>query len=81
VQEEGPYRWSVSLGVFRNEDAAQARLVTLRTQGVRSAQVAPRETVVPKVWLQVKNVDAPLQARLKDTARTIEGSELRECAP
>jgi len=80
VQEAGPYRWSLSLGVFRNEDAAQARLAALRTQGVRSAQAAPRELVVPKVWLQVKNVDAPLQARLKDTARTIEGSELRECA-
>lgn len=81
VQEDGPYRWALSLGVFRNEDAAQARLVALRTQGVRSAQVAPRETVVPKVWLQVKNVDAPLQAKLKDTARSIEGSELRECGP
>ena len=81
VQEAGPYRWALSLGVFRNEDAAQARLATLRAQGVRSAQAAQRETVVPKVWLQVKNVDAPLQARLKDTARTIEGSELRECAP
>jgi len=80
LQEAGPYRWSVSLGVFRNEDAAQARLATLRTLGVRSAQAAPRELIVPKVWLQVKNVDAPLQARLKDTARTIEGSELRECA-
>ena len=80
VQEAGPYRWALSLGVFRNEEAAQARLATLRTRGVRSAQAAPRETVVPKVWLQVKNVDAPLQARLKDTARTIEGSELRECA-
>jgi len=80
VQEAGPYRWSVSLGVFRNEDAAQARLAALRTLGVRSAQAAPRELIVPKVWLQVKNVDAPLQARLKDTARTIEGSELRECA-
>lgn len=80
VQEDGPYRWALSLGVFRNEDAAQARLAALRAQGVRSAQVAPRETVVPKVWLQVKNVDAPLQAKLKDTARTIEGSELRECA-
>lgn len=80
VQEAGPYRWALSLGVFRNEEAAQARLVTLRNQGVRSAQAAPRETIVPKVWLQVKNVDAPLQARLKDTARTIEGSELRECA-
>ena len=80
VQEAGAYRWALSLGVFRNEEAAQARLVTLRNQGVRSAQAAPRETIVPKVWLQVKNVDAPLQARLKDTARTIEGSELRECA-
>ena len=81
VQEDGPYRWAVSLGVFRNEDAAQARLATLRNQGVRSARLAPRETVVPKVWLQVKNVDGALQAKLKDTARTIEGSELRECAP
>ena len=81
VQEPGPYRWSLSLGIFRNEDAAQARLAALRGQGVRSAQAAPREMVVPKVWLQVKNVDAPLQAKLKDTARTIEGSELRECAP
>ena len=64
VQDAGPYRWSLSLGVFRNEDAAQARLATLKTQGVRSAQAAPRELIVPKVWLQVKNVDAPLQARL-----------------
>ncbi|HZE61698.1 MAG TPA: SPOR domain-containing protein [Burkholderiales bacterium] len=81
VQEDGPYRWAVSLGVFRNEDAAQARLATLRIQGVRSARLAPRETVVPKVWLQVKNLDGALAAKLRDTARTIEGTELRECAP
>jgi SPOR domain len=81
VQEDGPYRWAVSLGVFRNEDAAQSRLASLRTLGVRSARLAPRETVVPKVWLQVKNVDGVLAAKLKDAARTIEGTELRECAP
>lgn len=81
VQEDGPYRWAVSLGVFRSEDAAQARLATLRNQGVRSARLAPRETVVPKVWLQVKNVDGALAAKLRDTVRTIEGTELRECAP
>ncbi|HSU77559.1 MAG TPA: SPOR domain-containing protein, partial [Burkholderiales bacterium] len=39
VQEEGPYRWALSLGVFRSEEAAQARLTALRAQGVRSAQV------------------------------------------
>jgi hypothetical protein len=79
VQEEGPYRWALSLGVFRTEEAAQARLSALAGRGLRSARVGSRETVVPKVWLQVKNVDAALYGRLKDTARGIEGSELREC--
>jgi hypothetical protein len=79
VQEEGPLRWALSLGVFRNEDAAQARLAALRNQGVRSAQVGPREMTVPKVWLQVKGVDAALEARLREIARTVDGSELKAC--
>jgi len=79
VQEDGPNRWALSLGVFRAEDAAQARLAALRAQGVRTARVGARDTVVPKVWLQVKDVDAPLFARLRETARGIEGSELRDC--
>jgi hypothetical protein len=79
VQEEGPQHWALSLGVFRTEEAAQARLTALRAQGVRSAQVGARDTVVPKVWLQVKEVDGTLLARLKDVARSVEGSELRDC--
>ena len=79
VQEAGANRWALSLGVFRAEDAAQARLAALRKQGVRSAQVGARETVVPKIWLQVKNVDAALEAKLKEVAQQIEGSELRSC--
>ena len=79
VSDEGPFRWAISLGVFRNEDAAQARLAALREQGVRSAQVGPRETVVPKLWLQVKGVDAALEPRLREVARQVEGSELRAC--
>ena len=79
VQDEGPYRWALSLGVFRTEEAAQARLAALRGQGVRTARVGARETVVPKVWLQVKSVDAPLQARLKEMARQVEGTELKDC--
>ena len=46
-------------------EAAQARLAALRAQGVRSALVGQRETVVPKMWLQVKGVDPALEARLK----------------
>ena len=79
VQEEGEHRWALSLGVFRSEEAAQARLAALRTAGVRTAQVGRRETVVPKIWLQVKSVDAALETRLKEIARQIDGSELKAC--
>jgi hypothetical protein len=80
VQDEGPNRWAVSLGVFRSEEAARARLAALRSRGVRSARIGPRETQVPKVWLQVKGVDAPLETRLRELAQQAEGTELRDCA-
>lgn len=79
VLDEGEHRWALSLGVFRSEEAAQAHLSALRSRGVRSARVGVRETVVPKIWLQVKSVDAPLQARLKEIARQMEGTELKDC--
>jgi hypothetical protein len=79
VAEEGEFRWALSLGVFRNEEAAQARLAALRDQGVRSAQVGPRDTLVSKVWLQVKGIDPALEGRLKEIARQLDGSELKPC--
>jgi len=79
VQEEGQHRWALSLGVFRTEDAARARLAALRTQGVRTAMIGARETVVPKVWLQVRGVDAALEAKLKELTVQVESTELRAC--
>jgi hypothetical protein len=51
----------------------------LRAQGVRSAVVGARETVVPKVWLQVRGVDPALETKLKELAVQIESTELRTC--
>lgn len=79
VAEDGDWRWALSLGVYRTEEAARARLAALRAQGVRTAVLTPRETVVPKVWLQVSGVDAALDNRLRQIALQIEGSELRAC--
>jgi hypothetical protein len=80
LTEEGEYRWALSLGVYRSEEAAQARLNALSAMGVGSALMAPRATSVPKVWLQIKVVDPALEARLRDIVRQIEGSELRTCS-
>jgi hypothetical protein len=81
VQEDGANRWAISLGVFRSEDAAQARLAALREQGVRTARVGPRESHVQKTWLQIKAADPALEMRLQSLARQFDGSELHECVP
>jgi sporulation related protein len=79
MQEEGKMRWAVSLGVFGTEAAAQGRLDAVREKGVRGAQAGPRETVVTKVSLQVKQADAATRAKLAEIAQQFPGSELREC--
>jgi hypothetical protein len=79
MQDAGSYQWSISLGVFRSEAAAQARLAELKGKGVHSAQVGARVSKATKVWLQVRDVGAALRARLLDVSRSIEGSELRDC--
>ena len=46
---------------------------------VLTRHLGARETAVPKIWLQMKGVDAALQARLNEIARGLEGTELRDC--
>lgn len=77
ISDEGPWRWAVSLGLFRTEEAALGRLAALRAQGVDGAQAAVRAT---RSWLQIRGASALFEARLRELAREIEGSEVRGCA-
>jgi hypothetical protein len=79
VQEDAKFRWALSLGVFRAEDAARAHLESLRAKGVKSALVGQRETRVPKHWFQVRGVEPALHARLQELAREFEGATLHDC--
>lgn len=80
VQEPGSAQWSLSLGIFTTEEAAEAYLASLQERGVRTAVIGERETQVPKVWFQVREVDAGLRARLEALARDFEGATLHDCA-
>ena len=80
VTEEGEWRWALSLGIYRTQEAAEARLAAVQGQGVSTAIVSARDTLVPKLWLQVKGVDQALESRFRDIARQIQGSELRGCS-
>lgn len=81
VADDGAWRWAISLGVFRSEEAARNRLDVLRAKGVRTAQLGERELQVPKIWLQARNADAGQLSRWREIARSLPGAEFRDCAP
>ena len=81
VLEEGPWRWALSLGVFKTEEAANSRLEALRAKGVRTAQLGQRETQVQKVLFEVRGVDSAVLPRLRALAQSYPGSEIKDCAP
>jgi hypothetical protein len=75
--EVGPQRLAISLGVFRTEEAAQARLEALKAQGVKTAKVGPRAQAVQQTVLVVRDPPAQAMARLKEMQSDFQGSELR----
>ena len=81
VQEDPNFRFAISLGVFKTEEAARARLAELRTKGVRTARVGPRETSVQKIYFAVREVPDALASRLNDLRQSFAGSELKDCPP
>lgn len=80
VSDDPKWRNSISLGVFKTEEAAQARLAALRAKNVKSATVGPRETQLAKTYFQVRDVASSLATKLNELKQGFAGSELHECA-
>ena len=79
MQEEGRWRWAVSLGVFRTEEAAKSRLEAVRALKVQGARVGERDTQVTRVWFRVADADATLRNAFKELAQGSPGTEIRDC--
>ena len=79
VPDDPKWRFAISLGVFKTEDAAKARLSALRAKGVTSATVGARDTQLSKIYYQVREADVTLAAKLNELKQAFPGSEIREC--
>lgn len=77
VESEGAWKLAISLGVFRNEDAANAYLTTLREKGVRTARVGNRDHRLTQTSMVLRDPTAELSARLAELALKFPGTELR----
>ena len=77
VQETGQWRNAVSLGLFKNEDAAKAELERLRERGVRSAMVTRRERFLKQVAFVVSDPTAATMIRLAELQKSFPAAEIK----
>jgi hypothetical protein len=79
INDDGPNKNAISLGVFKTEDAAKGYLDKLVKQGVKTARAAERETKVAKTVLTFREVDEALKQKLGDLRREFPGQEQKDC--
>jgi hypothetical protein len=75
--DNGPQRFATSLGMFRTEDLAQARLADIQQQGYVAAKLAARAQSVQETLLVVRDPPAPAVARVKELQTDFPGSDVR----
>lgn len=80
ILEPGRWRYAISLGVFRTEDAARRYLALLRGKAVRSAQLGEREQRITHNAFVIQD---PTAAQLASLRADYPGTELRtvDCPP
>jgi hypothetical protein len=81
VQDAGEFHWSISLGVFKTEDAARARLAALTLRGVHSARLGIHAVTASKSVFQLRNLDAAAKAGLDKIALEFPHAETHGCEP
>lgn len=79
VPDDPKWRNAISLGVFKTEDAAKARLAALRAKGVRSATMGARDTPPGRTFFRLHDATPALVAKLNELKQSFPGSEVHEC--
>jgi hypothetical protein len=77
VVDAGPQQLAISLGTFRTEDEAQARLDALTKQGVKNAKLGQRVQAVQQTALVVRDPPAPAVVRLKELQGAFPGTDVK----
>ena len=79
VQESGPYKWAISLGLFSTKEAATARLEALRNQGVKSARVGERNAKPATAQLEIRGPEVQIDPLRKAIAELLPDGRLLAC--
>jgi hypothetical protein len=80
VQEAGPWRNAISLGIFRSEAAARTMVADLTSRGVAGIVLEHREQFLRHVVYRVREPDTRLVGRLTALQQAFPGTRLKAVA-
>lgn len=79
ISTDSPYKWGISLGLFKSESSAQAMLASLSRQGVHSARIAPRGPMGTRTVYQFRGIDAATRAKIVEIADRYDSADVKSC--
>ena len=77
IVDTGALRYTISLGVFRTEDAANAYVAELAGRGIADAKSGPRQQTTVSTLLVIRDPDAAVVARVRGLLPDYPGTEIR----
>jgi len=80
IQDDSSLRWGISLGVFKQEDAARAHLLSLGQKGVHSARLGERSVSSNLTAFQLRGLDGQGKAALATIGAAFPRQGMHRCA-
>ena len=79
IQDQGPLRWGISLGVFKTEEGAKQHLNALIAKGVHTAKIMPRTVTTNKFSYQLRALNTDEKAKFDALKAEFPAQEVRNC--
>jgi len=80
IQENSALRWGISLGIFKTEEAARARMQLLGQKGVSNARMVEYKVPLNRVAFQLRDLDARAREGLAKIKANFPRQEMRSCS-
>lgn len=79
VITEGPLRFGLGLGSYRDAEAARAQLAVIEKSGAKGARVADKPSTINVTRFQLREIDAPTAVQLAAIQKEFPAQTLRPC--
>ncbi|HQR72380.1 MAG TPA: SPOR domain-containing protein [Burkholderiaceae bacterium] len=80
VLTDGPQRFGLSLGLFRDPELAKSHLAAVDKQGVKSARLSDKPTSLSGTRYQLRELDAAAARQLAEIRKEFPAQSIRPCS-